>query len=196
MKRILALALAAVLCLALTACSGQKGEPAAEVTEESAAEATEEPAAEATEEPAAEEELQKYEAEGVGTFYLPEGWEMEVGSFEDPLPQSYVEFTNGDIHIRGIRFGADAYEAAGVPIPADVEEYSQREGVRRGLPEDAEFSYDDFGNFYTEYTEDGTVIYHVLKKAEEGMGDVILTYPEGTEGVEDIPAWISQAALN
>lgn len=144
---------------------------------------------------AAAEGLQRYDAEGVGVFYLPSDWEMETGSIEEPLPQTYAEFTNGDITIRGVRFGADAYEAAGVPLPADVEEYSTRDGVRRGLPEDAEFAYDDFGNFYVEYTQDGTVTYTVLKQGDESMGSLFLTYPEGTEVPEDVYLWLSLAVI-
>ncbi len=201
-KNILALLLALSLCLGLLAgCGGSKEEPKAEEAPAQAEEApaeTEETPAE-VEEPAGEDageaELQEYEAEGVGTFYLPAGWEMETGSDAEPLPRAYADFTSGDIHIQGIRFGADAYEAAGVPLPADVEEYSQREGVRRGLPEDAVFDYDEFGNYYVEYTEDGTVIYHVLKQGQDSMGDVILSYPEGTDLPEGILQWISQAAL-
>ncbi len=144
---------------------------------------------------AAAEGLHRYDAEDVGTFYLPEAWEMQTGAVEEPLPQTYADFTSGDITIHSVRFGADAYEAAGVPLPADVEEYSTRDGVRRGLPEDAEFTYDDFGNFYVEFTQDGTVTYHVLKQGEESMGDVILTYPEGTELPEDIYFLLSLAVL-
>lgn len=187
------LALLMVMGLFVCLLAGCGGSKAPEATEEPAAETTEAPAEEA--DASAGSDLHEYAAQGVGTFYFPEGWEMETGSVEEPLPQTYVDFTNGDISVHGVRFGTDAYEAAGVPLPADVEEYSTREGVRRGLPEDATFAYDDFGNFYTEYTEDGTVIYHVLKKGEACMGDVILTYPEGTEGVEEIPQWISQAVL-
>ena len=179
-----------MLCMGMTllaGCGGTKKETAAPEASQSGEEAAE---AGAT-----SEELQEYAAKGVGTYYLPAGWEMEVGSVEEPLPQTYVDFTNGDLHIRGVRFGMDAYEAAGVSLPADVEEYSQRDGVRRGLPESAEFSYDDFGNYYTEYVEDGTVTYHVLLKGEESMGDVVLTYPEGTEVPDGIYEWISKTVL-
>lgn len=141
------------------------------------------------------EGLQRYDAENVGTFYLPEGWEMEVSSREDPLPQTLADFSCGDLHITAIRNGKDAYEQAGVPIPADVEEYGTRDGVRKDLPEGAEFSYDAFGNYYAEYVQDGTVNYNVLKQGDEAMGNVVLIYPEGAEGVEDIPFWISLAVM-
>ncbi len=144
-----------------------------------------------------EEALQTYVIDSVGTFYLPVGWSLDAGAVEEPLPMTYADFFCGDLHIHGSCFGADAYEAAGVPLPADVEEYSQRAGVRQGLPEGAEFAYDDFGSYYTEYTqEDGTVIYHVLKQGENCMGDVILTYPEGSELPEGIYRWISQAVID
>lgn len=144
---------------------------------------------------AAAEGLQRYDAEGIGTFYLPEGWEMEVGSIEEPLPQTYAEFTSGDIAIRSVRFGADAYAQAGVPLPADVEEYATRDGVQRELPEGAEFAYDEFGSYYVEYTRDGTVTRNVLKQGDESMGNVYLFYPEGTEVPEDIHFWMSLAVI-
>ena len=141
------------------------------------------------------EGLRRYDAEGVGVLYLPDGWEMEVASREEPLPQTLADLSCGELHITFIRNGLDAYEAAGVPLPADVEEYSQRDGVRKDLPEGAEFAYDDFGNFYAEYTQDGTVTYNVLKQGEESMGNVFLTWPEGTEVPEDICLWLSLATL-
>ena len=147
-------------------------------------------------EPESEEELTEYAVAGVGTFYLPAGWTMDAGAVDQPLPMTYAEFYSGEITIHGSCFGADAYEAAGVPLPADVEEYSQRDGVRRSLPEDAAFDYDEYGNYYTEYTQDGTVTYHVLKQGEDCMGDVVLTYPEGTELPEGIYQWMSQAVID
>ncbi len=193
-----------IVCMGMTLLAGCGGKAAestsaapaateAATTEAAKTEAATTAAAPETE--AASEELQEYVAEGVGTFYFPEGWEMEVYSLEEPLPSTYADFSNGDLHIHGTHFGMDAYEAAGVPLPADVEEYSQRDGVRRSVPEDAEFAYDDFGNYYTEFVEDGTVTYHVLKQGEDCMGDVILTYPEGTELPEGILEWISKATL-
>lgn len=144
-----------------------------------------------------EAELAEYMVGGVGIFYLPAGWALDMGAVEEPLPQTYAEFTNGDIRIHSNCFGADAYEAAGVPLPADVEEFSQRAGVRQGLPEGAEFAYDDFGNYYTEYTrEDGTAVYYVLKQGENCMGDAVLTYPEGTELPENIYLWLSKIVID
>ena len=37
--------------------------------------------------------------------------------------------------------------------------------------------------------------YHVLLKGEESMGDVVLTYPEGTEVPDGIYEWISKTVL-
>ena len=139
-----------------------------------------------------DEALQEYAIAGVGTISLPRGWTMDAGAVEEPLPMSYADLYSGDIAIHLSCFGADAYEAAGVPLPADVEEYSNRAGVRQGLPEGAEFAYDEFGNYFTEYVQDdGTVVYYVLKQGEDCMGDALLSYPEGTELPEGIYQWLS-----
>ncbi len=143
-----------------------------------------------------DEALQEYAVAGVGTISLPKGWTVDAGAVEQPLPMSYADLYSGEIAIHLSCFGADAYEAAGVLLPADVEEYSQRDGVRRSVPEDAVFDYDEDGNYYTEFTQDGTVTYHVLKQGEQCMGDVILTYPEGTELPEGIYQWMSQAVID
>lgn len=47
---------------------------------------------------------------------------------------SYAQLPKGDMIVAASRFGADAYEAAGGSMPADLEEYSQRDGVRQSLP--------------------------------------------------------------
>ncbi len=140
--------------------------------------------------------LVEYAVAGVGTISLPKGWTMGAGAVEEPLPMSYADFYSGEIAIHLSCFGADAYEAAGVPLPADVEEYSQRDGVRRSVPEDAAFDYDEYGNYYTQFTQDGVVTYHVLKQGEQCMGDVILTYPEGSELPEGIYQWMSQTVID
>ena len=143
-----------------------------------------------------DEALQEYAIAGVGTISLPRGWTMDAGAVEEPLPMSYADLYSGDIAIHLSCFGADAYEAAGVPLPADVEEYSQRDGVRRSVPEDAVFDYDEYGNYCTQFTQDGVVTYHVLKQGEQCMGDVILSYPEGSELPEGIYQWMSQTVID
>ena len=143
-----------------------------------------------------DEALQEYAIAGVGTISLPRGWTMDAGAVEEPLPMSYADLCSGDIAIHLSCFGADAYEAAGVPLPADVEEYSQRDGVRRSVPEDAVFDYDEYGNYCTQFTQDGVVTYHVLKQGEQCMGDVILSYPEGSELPEGIYQWMSQTVID
>lgn len=143
----------------------------------------------------ATEGLQRYDAENVGAFYLPEGFEMEVNTIEEPFIHYSADLDNGEIHIGGFRTDAEGYEQAGVPLPADVEEYSQRDGVRRTLPEGAAFDYDEYGNFFVEYTQDGTVNYNVLKQGEESFGNIVLSYPEGTEVPEDVYLWLSLATI-
>lgn len=138
--------------------------------------------------------LQSYQIEGVGTFYLPEGFQSESGFLEEPLPMSYAQLTKGDMIVAASRFGADAYEAAGVSMPADLEEYSQRDGVRQGLPEEAEFAEDDYGNLYVQYVQDGTTVYLVLKKGAESYGSITIYCPEGEESA-DFALWASKFEL-
>lgn len=114
LKKLTALVLLLSLCLALAACGAEES-----------------PVSDA---PAADDGLVDYTVEGVGTFRLPEGFEMETGSTTRPLPTNYVVFEKDGVTISCSRFGKDAYEAAGVPLPADVEEYSTRSGVQNAVP--------------------------------------------------------------
>ena len=139
--------------------------------------------------------LQRYDAENVGVLYLPEGFEMELVTQEEPFTTYGALFTNGDLHINASRTDAEGYAQAGVSLPADVEEFGSRPGIRSHLPEDAVFDYDEYGNYYVQYVQDGEVIYNALKQGEEAMGNVQASYPEGTEGTEDVPFWLSLAVL-
>lgn len=140
------------------------------------------------------EELQEYKVEGVGVFYLPEGFTADSGKLEEPLPMAYAELSNGSVTVYACRFGTDAYEAAGVPVPADLKEYSQRDGVKQGLPEGTEFAEDAYGSLFVEYTADGSYIYNVLKKGADSYGNVIISCPEGEESAE-FALWASKAEL-
>jgi len=142
-----------------------------------------------------QENLKEYVVEGVGTFYLPEGFEVESGTSDEILPMSYAVLTKDSITVMGSRFGIDAYEAAGVPLPEDLEEYSQRDGVKQNLPDGVEFSKDNYGNLYVKYTEDGLTSYNVLKMGDASFGSVTAIYPEGEEGGEDYALWLSKMVL-
>lgn len=196
--------LSLVLCLGaavLTGCgSSSKSAASTVAANEEAAEAedtanTVDTAAENAETEDTAEELQEYVAEGVGTFYLPGGFEMETGTTEEGLPMTWAVLTKDSITVSASRFGADACEAARIPLPADVEEYSQRDGVRQGLPEGAEFLEDSYGNTYVEYTLDGEVTYNVLKMSDEACGGINITYPEGEEA-PDCGLWASKFVLD
>ncbi len=145
----------------------------------------------------AEMGLKEFAIEEVGTFYLPEDFEVESGFDDANLPMHYATFTKGDVTIHVTRFGTDAYEAAGLPLPEDLEDYSTRAGVRQGLPEDAEFDTDEYGNMYVQFAdEEGTMQYLVLKAGKEAYGAMTAFYPEDTEeDIEDIPFWISLSEL-
>lgn len=62
----------------------------------------------------------------------PEGFTQEAGEIAEPLPTTYATFEKDGYYIQANRFGTDAYEMAGVPLPADLEDYSTRSG-RPGL---------------------------------------------------------------
>lgn len=149
-----------------------------------------------TAESASQEELQKYVAEGVGTFYLPEGFEMEVGISDEALPMSYATFTKDSVTVMATRFGAEAYEAAGVPMPADLEEYSQRDGVQSSLPDGVEFAEDSYGNLFVKYAEDGSAVYNVLKKGTDSYGSVGIICPDGEADDEKFAFWLSKVVLD
>lgn len=142
----------------------------------------------------AEAELQEYKVEGVGVFYLPDGFTVESGELSEPLPMTYATLSKDTITVYACRFGTDAYEAAGVPVPADLEEYSQRDGVKQGLPEGTEFAKDDYGSLFAEYTAEGSYIYNVLKKGTDAYGNVTVICPEGEESTE-FSLWASKAEL-
>lgn len=165
---------------ALTGCGGKKDE-AADAAQSS-------------------EELVEYTAEGVGTFQLPDGFEMETGESTEGLPYKYALFTKGEVTIYASRFGLDAYEQAGVELPADLQEYSERAGVRQSLPEevaDAKFEEDEYGNLFMQYTDEGEHVLYVLKKGTDAYGAVTVYWPEDSETdySADAAIWAGKAVL-
>ena len=93
------------------------------------------------------EKLKAVTVEEVGTFYLPEEFVLEEsGIDEEGLPRGYASFVKDGMYVDGSRFGKDAYDMAGLSIPETLEEYSQRDGVKSGLPEETEFKTDSYGN--------------------------------------------------
>lgn len=141
------------------------------------------------------DDLTEYSVDGVGTFYLPEGFQVESGVTEEGLPMHYAEMTKDSLYVRASRFGTDAYEAAGVPLPEDLDDYSTRDGVRQNLPEDAEFTRDKYDNLYVKYTQDGSINYQYLKKGTESYGAFMVICPEGEEDDETFALWASKVTL-
>lgn len=141
------------------------------------------------------EELKKYEVEEVGTFYLPEGFEVESGINEEGLTRGYAILTKDNMTVSAGRFGKEAYEQAGVPLPADLEEYSQRDGVKNSIPIGLEFATDTYGNLYVSYVEDGMRYYQVLKKGTEAYGTVTFSCPEEEDRDVDYALWLSKMEL-
>lgn len=193
LKKVRIVASLTALCLgmAVLAGCGQKEEAQnSSETPETTNDETADLSAEAADQAS---EFETYTVEGVGTFYLPEGFSIESGKYEEPLPTNYAVLTKDSVVITANRFGTDAYEAAGVSLPADLEEYSQRDGVKKGVPEGTEFTWDSYGNLCTEYTGDGDVVYYVLKKGTDSYGFIAIVYPEGeeTDAVTDAAKWAS-----
>lgn len=175
-RKWIVLCLAGCLLLALSAC----GNPGADAENSGGTEEptqTEEPAQ--AEEPTQQETLVEYAVEGLGTFTLPEGFTQEAGEIAEPLPTTYATFEKDGYYIQANRFGTDAYEMAGVPLPTDLEDYSTRSGVQDSVPEGTVFDYDDYGNFAAQFIqEDGQLCYYVLLQGEESFGGIYLTAPK------------------
>ena len=94
------------------------------------------------------------------------------------------------------RMGLDAYEAAGVPLPADLEEYSTRSGVVNSVPDGTQFAYDDQGNYCAQFTqEDGQICYYVLLKGTDAYGCIFLTAPEESFDAAQAALWLSGSQL-
>lgn len=180
-KRWIVPCLAGCLLLALVAC----GSPET---------AKEDPGG--TEEPVQQENLVEYTVEGLGTFQLPEGFSVDSGEIAEPLPTCYAIFEKDGYYIQANRFGTDAYEMAGVPLPADLEDYSTRSGVRDSVPEGTEFAYDDYGSYAAQFTqEDGQLCYYVLLQGEESFGSIYLTAPADLFDAETVALWLSGSQL-
>lgn len=224
MKKTLALLMAMVMLFVLAAC-GQSTAPAATEAPAAVEEAvaTEAPAAAeapATTDAPADTEmpvetessvepgftLVEAELDGVtvGTLCLPEDWNytMEVMLKPEgaPLPLDIVivreEEKGITLHLQ--RLGPDAYEVAGVPMPADLEEFSLRSGPQMFLKEGEEYTYDELGNLCVvhEFVLDGEPCGHCscLKQAENAMGYVQIYYPLGTE-IENLSYILANSSL-
>lgn len=181
MKRWMITALPLSLSLFLSACGSQTDTTQAEKPKTQ------------TEEP---ETLAEYVVDGLGIFHLPEGFSMESGEISEPLPTQYAFFEKEEYFIQANRFGLDAYEAAGVPLPADLEEYSTRSGVQDSVPEETRFDYDSQGNYAAQFGQkDGTVCYYVLLQGEKSFGNIFLTASEDVFDAETAALWLSGSQL-
>ena len=199
MKRshILALCLVGCLLLALTACGGESAETE-QKAETNTTETSENTGTSVQEDDAAgeEETLVAYTVEGLGTFQLPEGFTMDSGEITEPLPNRYATFQKDSYYIQANRFGTDAYEMAGVALPADLEDYSTRSGVQNSVPEGTVFDYDEYGNYAAQFAqEDGQICYYVLLQGEESFGSIFLTAPEDQFDLETVALWLSGSQL-
>lgn len=200
MKRshVLALCLVGCLLLTLTACGGESVETE-QKAESDTTETSQDTGASIQEDDAAageEEALVEYTVEGLGTFQLPEGFTMDSGEITEPLPNRYAIFQKDGYYIQANRFGTDAYEMAGVPLPADLEDYSTRSGVQNTVPAGTVFDYDEYGNYAAQFTqEDGQLCYYVLLQGEESFGSIFLTAPEDQFDTDTAAQWLSGSQL-
>lgn len=194
-KRWIAGVLSACLLMALSACggtsgSGQTGAASSAPSSSSSAQGSDSSQEES------QEELVEYTIEGLGTFLLPDGFTMESGEITEPLPAKYATFTKDDYYIQANRMGMDAYEAAGVSLPADLEEYSTRSGVQNSVPDGTQFAYDDLGNYFAQFTQDdGQICYYVLLKGTDAYGAILLTAPEDIFDAQTAALWLSGSQL-
>ena len=121
---------------------------------------------------------------------------MDSGEITEPLPNRYATFQKDSYYIQANRFGTDAYEMAGVALPADLEDYSTRSGVQNSVPEGTVFDYDEYGNYAAQFTqEDGQLCYYVLLQGEESFGSIFLTAPEDQFDKETVALWLSGSQL-
>ena len=206
-NRYLALCLAGCLLLALTACGsqGEEGGQSAGSSSNSSSESSSnsssagDAASSAQSSASSQEEqetLVEYAVEGLGTFQLPEGFSQNSGAETEPLPMQYATFEKDGYYIQANRMGEDAYEVAGVALPADLEEYSTRSGVQNSVPEGTEFAYDDYGNYAAQFTqEDGQICYYVLLQGDNSFGSIFLTAPEDQFDLETVALWLSGSQL-
>ena len=137
----------------------------------------------------------------VATLRVPADWEGEPYAYAavEPLPRLSVEWFIDDKSLYAKNLGLDAYEAAGVSMPADLEEYSQRPGVRQVLLEGEEFAYDEAGNLLVtrHYTEDGVeyIRYYCLKQAENCFGSVVLDIPADKAAGIDVSYMLANSSI-
>ena len=122
--------------------------------------------------------------------------EVGAGEIAEPLPTTYATFEKDGYYIQANRFGTDAYEMAGVPLPTDLEDYSTRSGVQDSVPEGTVFDYDDYGNFAAQFIqEDGQLCYYVLLQGEESFGSIYLTAPKDQFDADTVAQWLSGSVL-
>ena len=120
----------------------------------------------------------------------------EAGEIAEPLPTTYATFEKDGYYIQANRFGTDAYEMAGVPLPTDLEDYSTRSGVQDSVPEGTVFDYDDYGNYAAQFIqEDGQLCYYVLLQGEESFGSIYLTAPKDQFDADTVAQWLSGSVL-
>ncbi|MCC8162099.1 MAG: hypothetical protein LIO86_02760 [Lachnospiraceae bacterium] len=193
MTVLLALFLTAVV---LTGCSESSSGEEVEVTEENEDNAdVEEAGTEAAQE--GTDDLTEYAAAGVGTLYLPEGFEVDEEAEPGMENMTITAYYKGDIYIVLLRMDESVYSAAGVEMPTDLADLSSRAGIRQPLPDGTDFEEDSYGNLSAQYVyeEDGRQVYYTLLESEEAYGCLYIYYPEEELSAEEAALWASLAVV-
>ena len=183
--------------------SGDLLAPAAEA-EEATAEEAEPEAPEAPETPDVAIIEAGLDGVVVGTLCLPVDWQYTM---EVQLKPEYMSVPIDEVSVyeeeKGIEFflrrlGPDTYEAVGIPMPADIDEYALRSGPQSFLAEGEEYTRDELGNLCVvhEIEQDGELCVECvcLKQAENAMGFVLIYYPLDTE-IENLPYLLANTSL-
>ena len=141
------------------------------------------------------------DGKAVASLCVPSDWEFNPYAYaaEDPLPRLSAEWSADGITLIANNLGPDAYAAAGVSMPADIEDYSRRPGVRQSLQEGEDFAYDEAGNLLVSrrHTEDGVeyIWYYCLKQAENAFGAVTLDIPADRAADIDVPYMLAHSSI-
>ncbi len=195
MKKSLPILLVFCLCGALlSGCAEDSGPAAAPMPLEEAAEAVRTPAPNETADPNAPQE---YVAEGVGRFYLPQGFTMVPEEVAGPDAPRTVTFVRGNTRVTAYRYGAEYFAAAGTSMPADLEAFAASDLARGAVPQAVGFATDDLGSLFADWIDsDGQSVYYVLKAGDGSFGCVTGVCPEGASDGALIPRWLSQVVLD
>lgn len=156
---------------------------------------------EAEQQESKQEEAEKEFTVGSLTLTLPEGFAESEADGEDSGMGTRYLLVKDNIYLWCMFFGEEDYEKAGVPMPESVEEYAQRDNVKKSIPEGMEFAKNKYDTLCAEYTYDNEEegisykCFQALLKGPDGMWTISLNCPEKEYDGEKVAKWISTAAF-